>query len=298
MSRLQHDDVSFNEAIDTYGQSNYQLPKEETSGEIDIIFGKNAWWRFKMILGGFDRTVGIAEWDEELVALFKLALPFSLQSFATGFFNILDVALIGHFVGATEANAFVIVTSLTWITNTFNFGFCEVLGKTIPSADDNHKLAGIYLNTSMAMYTIGIIPIAIIWFSSTRAIFLWFGFDDTTAEVAQDFAYLQVMLEWVTGMDYCFHLFLDVTGHEKYSTITMFISNIGQTLGVVVPVLAGQKGLVWVGVYRVAFSGLLVFGNGVIILFLGWIEPFAKGFLTMPLNVSSFFRTEFFILQI
>jgi Na+-driven multidrug efflux pump len=194
-------------------------------------------------------------------------------------------------VGTTEANAFVVVNLLTWITSTLNYGFCETLGKTIPIAlgEENNKLAGIYLNTSMTLYTIGIIPIAIIWSLLSRETLLWLGFDDTTAQMAQDFAYLQVMLEWVTGIDYCFHLFLDVTGHEKYSTVTMFIYNIGQTLGVVVPVLAGKKGLIWVGVCRVAFSILLVFGNGVIILFLGWIEPFSQGFLTVPLSVSFFF---------
>jgi hypothetical protein len=288
MSRLHHDDVSFNEAIDSYSPSRYQLPKEERYGEIDILFGEHAWWKPAMIAAGFDRVVGVADWDEEMGEIFKSAIPFSLQSFATGFFNLLDVALIGHLIGTSDANAFVVVSLLTWITSTLNYGFCEALGKTIPVAlgNEDNRSVGVYLNTSMTLYTVGIFPIAIIWCFYTKEILLWLGFDDSTAQLAQDFAYLQVMLEWVTGLDYCFHLFLDVTGHERYSTYTMFIHNIGQTLGVIVPVLAGQNDLIWVGVCRVVFSCCLLFGSGCVILYLGWMEPFAQGFLTVPLSVS------------
>jgi hypothetical protein len=54
-------------------------------GEADILCGdEHAWWKpSMMVMGAIDsRTIGVAEYDEEFSKIVKLALPFSLQSFA------------------------------------------------------------------------------------------------------------------------------------------------------------------------------------------------------------------------
>ena len=243
MSHLHHDDVSFNEAVDSYSPTQYRLPTEQESGEVDILCGEHAWWKPDMLAGVLDRIVGIAEFDNELSEIVKSALPFSMQSFAGGVFNLVDIGLVSHLFGGSEVSVFVVVPLLTWIANAANYGFCEALGKTIPVAmgKTHDELSGKYLYTSLSLYTVGMLPTAIIWSLATKPMFLWLGFDNETADLAQTYAYMQVLLEWITGIEYCSQLFLDIIGHEKYSTFTIFGQNLGQTLGVVLPVFVGPS---------------------------------------------------------
>ena len=309
MSQLHYDDVSFTEAIDSYDNNatQYMLPNMKEPGEIDICFGEHVWYKPSMIIGALDRIIGIAEYDDEFSAVVHLAVPFSIQSFVTGMFNIIDVALVCHLYGGMEANVFVVVPMLTWITNTVNYGFCEALGKTIPevmlldtaeetkgrskSKYNADRLSGKYLNTSLSLYTFGMIPTVLIWSLGTKSIFLWFGFDEETAILAQDYAFLQICSEWITGVEYCIHLFLDLIGHEKYSTYTLFAQSVGQTLSVIIPklLLLGhtRDDLLLVGFFRVMILGILMFLDTCIVLYYGWIESFASGFLAIPFQVST-----------
>lgn len=339
MSRLHYDDVSFTEAIDSYNATQYIAPKMERSGgggDVDILFGNKAWWKPSMIMGALDRIIDIADYDDEFTKIVDLACPYSLQNFVTGIFNVIDIALVSHLYGGSEVNVFVVVPMLTWITNTMNYGFCEALGKTIPEAtammiDDNSskdndndnkkknyrgktqqqkqyhldKLSGKYLNTSLSLYTFGMIPTVIIWSLCTKPIFLWFGFDESTATIAQEYAFIQICSEWISGLEYCIHLFLDLIGHEKYGVYTMFMQNFGQTISIILPKLLFVEGgqqykdlLLYVGYFRVMTLGILMFVDTCIILYHGWIESFASGFFAIPFQVSRQQKTHINLLLV
>lgn len=291
MSRLHHDDVSFTEAVDNYrAPSFYRLPTdEEGSGDVNALFGKHAWWRPKTIMAAFDGLVGISDFDDEMMVLVKSSLPSSFQGFWTGAFNLLDVSLVGLLLGTEEASVFVIVSLLTWLPTTFNYGFCEALAKLVPAAleQDESKVAGMYLNTCMSLYTLGMIVVGLIWSLLTQQTFLWLGFDNETACLAQQYAYIQVALEWVTGIGYCIHLFLDVTGHERYSTFANMAFGIGQTSGILLASFFGQDNLVYVGLCRFMFAAFHVLASSLIVVNLGWVDGYCNGILSIPLKVGS-----------
>jgi hypothetical protein len=289
MSKLHHDDVSFNEAMDSYdGPGRYQLPREEDSGEVDILCGEHAWWKPSMIAAGFDRVVGIAEWDEETTTIFTAALPLSLQSALAGVFGIVDVALVGFLVGAREANAFIIISLFSSLTNMFNYGFYEALGSLVPFAiaEEDHELAGKCINASLSLYAVGSAPIIVFWTFFAKNVVLWLGFDEATAELAQGFAIYQALLEWISGMDYCFHFFLGVTEHERYSAFSMVTWNLMQTIGIALPILIGQTDLTMIGMCRLVFSAALLLANFTIISCLGWLKPYSGGLLSLPVRPS------------
>ena len=287
MSKLHHDDVSFNEAMDSYrGPGRYQLPRKEDSGEVDILCGEHAWWKPSMIAAGFDRVVGIAEWEEETTTIFTAAIPFSLQSALAGVFGIVDVALVGFLVGAREANTFIVVVLFSGLTNMFNYGFYEALGSLVPFAiaEEDHELAGKYINASLSLYAVGSAPLIVFWTFFAKNVVLWLGFDEATAELAQGFAYYHALHEWISGMDYCFHFFLGVTEHERYSSFSMVAWNSIQTMGVVVPILIGQADLPMIGMCRLVFSAALLLANITIISCLGWLKPYSVGLLSLPVS--------------
>lgn len=196
MSRLHQDDVSFTEAIDKYGpaKSHQRDPGPQNMAEVDLVCGERAWWRPAMLRDGFDRLVSISECDDEMMALVRSAVPFSGQAFVTGFLNLLDVALVGQWLGTREASIFVIVSLLTWLPTTFVYGFAEALAKLVPAAleVDRNAKAGNYLSTSFVWFTLFMVPIGVLWSFQMSNALVWFGFDKETADQAQSYAQVHV----------------------------------------------------------------------------------------------------------
>ena len=218
LSKLNPDDVSFNDAIDF--DEDYPTRQHTNAGEIDILWGERAWWKPSMLAAGFDLIVDVAEWDKEMMKLLKAAGPLSLQSSLSGAVRILDVALIGHFVGHKEANAFIIMSLLTELSNTLNYGFLETLGSILPYAigdGSDSGSAGRYLDTSMMLYVFGCVAqVFLLWVYAAVPVTMWFGFDMETAQLAKSFVLSQAMLESVGGLNYWLHLVLD--GKSSFCT--------------------------------------------------------------------------------
>lgn len=110
---LEHDTVSVQDAVDA-GEDEQPATAVMESEEKTSLFS---------------RLLLIADVDDEMKKLFSLALPYSVQGLSNGIFDIADVAIIGHFLGVTEANAAITVAILIEFTTTFTYGFSE--GKTI-----------------------------------------------------------------------------------------------------------------------------------------------------------------------
>jgi Na+-driven multidrug efflux pump len=292
LSKLHHDDVSFTEALDKYHPPTVQYQRKEKkqgdSGEIDIFCGERAWWKPKVIGSALDKLVEISDIDGEMMALIRTALPISTLGFANGFFNLLDVSLIGYLVGVEEASVFVMVSILTWLPTSFGYGIFESLTKFVPAAvdQDQPQLAGTYLNTAIALFTLMMIPIGLFWSFLTTATFLRLGFDSSTAALAQQYAFVQVGVEWISGIGYCVHLFLDVTGHERYSTYSNLVFGFLQSLAVVVQSLLGGNSLVNIGLCRAMFAALHVLGSLSLVMCWGWFDKYRTRTRHFPFTVS------------
>jgi hypothetical protein len=103
MSNLDEDAVSVQDAVDAEEGS---VPHNSMKG-----------------LTGWERMLEVADWDYEMKSIVSLTIPYTIQGVSNGVFSTLNVAVIGHFVGVREANAYIIVNILVGFTNTLTDGF-------------------------------------------------------------------------------------------------------------------------------------------------------------------------------
>jgi hypothetical protein len=105
LGKLEEDAISVRDAVDA------DLPtKESISGE-------------KLTMG--ERIVDSSTWDKEMRKLVSLWVPYSISGAADGLSQILNFAIISHYIGPKEANAYVTVVILTEFTEVFTYGFAE-----------------------------------------------------------------------------------------------------------------------------------------------------------------------------
>lgn len=221
----------------------------------------------------------IANWDAESQRLVALTIPYAVQGCTRGLFQTINVAFIGHNLGVMEANAYVVVTTLLEFSQTITHGFAEVVGTIVPHAEgaDNNLLAGRYLQLSLIMCAITSVPSVILWSFCMYQVVLWFGFDEETALISQQFACPFLLHMFLTGLDDGIHSFLNVTGHEKYSTIVQILHHVMQTGTVIIVVILGVKDLFYVGSV-LAFLALLVsLANVMFVVHRGWVDKYWEG---------------------
>jgi hypothetical protein len=291
LSRMHHDDVSFTEAIDNYTSPPVRFPRmdnpQDELGEIDIFCGDRAWWKPTMIRSTWNKLVHISDVDDEMMALLQSAIPASAQGLLHGLFNLLDVSLIGYLVGTQEASVFVLVSMLTWLPTTLTYGSFEALAKLIPHTMDhgNRKVAGLYLFIAMASFTFAMISFGLFWTFNMQMIFLRIGFDENAASLAAKYASVQTTIDWISGIGYCLHLLLDVTGHERFSTCSNLIFGLGQNSAVVFQALLGTKSLLYVGLCRALFAAVHVLATIFLAVWWGYLDDYNICIAATPFQV-------------
>ena len=155
----------------------------------------------------------------------------------------------------------------------------------------NDLLAGRYLQLAIILYTIMSIPSVILWSLCTYQAVLWFGFDEETATISQQFAYPFLLHVFLSGLDHAIHEFLNVTNHEKYSTVVRILHHGMQTCSVVVVVVLGVKDLYIVGFVLAAIGLFMSIASFIYVVHMGWMDKYWEGFAeTLSLRVSHNFR--------
>lgn len=166
------------------------------------------------------------------------------------------------------------------------------IGTLVPHAHGagNDILVGRYLQLSMLLFTFLSLPAIVVWCFYTYEAVLWFGFDEETATISQNFAYPFLVIMFLGGLDHPVHEFLDVTGHEKYSTVVNILYYAAQTLSIFVVVSFGVTDLVYIGIVQ-AFLGLIMsVSNLAYVLYRGWLDDYWEGFVkTLSLRVRNAF---------
>jgi hypothetical protein len=99
-------------------------------------------------------------------------------------------------------------------------------------------------------------------------------------------------VEWISGLGYCLHLFLDITGHEGYSTFANIAFGVGQSVGVLVQGFSPQNSLIYVGICRATLATFHVLGSGFIVVWWGWLDQYNSGFADLPFRVCLIFLKE------
>jgi hypothetical protein len=155
------------------------------------------------------------------------------------------------------------------------------IGVLVPHADGagNDLLVGRYLQLGCVFYTLMTIPGVIIWAFCTEAAVRWFGFDDETAIIGQEYAYTYLIYLFVDGIIHCFAEFLNTLDHERYATVFTIVAKAAESLALLAITMVGVKDLVAVGLVQVAVSCIAMVVNFAIIMRKGWLEPYWEGFI-------------------
>lgn len=105
------DDVSVNDAVDAASKITVNDTKAMNPHERDLSLG--------------ERLVDCSTWDKEMKKIVSLSVAYSISGATEGFAQIVNFAIISHFIGLKEANAYVTVVILTEFTDVFTYGFVE-----------------------------------------------------------------------------------------------------------------------------------------------------------------------------
>ena len=227
-----------------------------------------------------DKVLEVTDYEIESHKLVELFLPYSVQSAVYAFFGLINVAVIGFYLGVQAANVYIVVGMLSEFTSTFTYGFSSAIGTLAPQADGagNRTLAGQYLQMSIVLYTLFSLPSLVIWAFCTDEAVLWFGFDEDTAKYAQRFVYPYMIGYLFGGLDSCLFEFLDVMGHEKYATVVYFIYTGSATLILVLMLIVGEgNDLVSVGIAQSGWGAFLSMANFGFIVYKGWLDDYWEG---------------------
>ncbi|KAG7368667.1 MATE efflux family protein [Nitzschia inconspicua] len=275
LSKLDVDDISVHDAVDAKDVGALVTMKNDGPPDNTLLRSDGS--------SGltWTRMLQIADWDKEMKKFIALAIPFSVQGLFEELLDIVNIAIIGHFIGVREANAFVVVSVMVEVTTTLTTGFAECIGVLVPHADGagNDLLVGRYLQLGIIFYTIMTIPGVIIWGLFTEDVVLWFGFDEATAAIGQDYAYTVLFYLFVEGLDDCLNEFLNTLDHERYATVFTIVSALAESIAIAVIAIMGVKDLVVVGLVQVAVGCIAMIVHFVFIIHKGWLERYWEGII-------------------
>jgi len=230
---LSGDAISPNDAADANDPGNYILPKADIEGDHDIDFccGQQAWWQPSMIGIGIERLINIAEWDHEMKRIIKLTIPFSISGLIGMFGSTLHIVLVAHYLGTEALVASIVANTLLGFTADFLGGVLATESTLCSHAvgAKNYKLAGQYVQSCGLIYIIVYIPNMILWMYYMDDVVLLFGFDQSTADLALKYTFVQVFDDLILGMIEAWDGLLDVIGFEVFTTV---LGSIFEILGV------------------------------------------------------------------
>lgn len=158
-------------------------------------------------------------------------------------------------------------------------GFEEALGLLVPQAHgaDNNIMVGRYLQLVIVIYNIMQIPAGIIWGLWTYDAIIWFGYDDKTAEIGQQYAYTVIIYMVVEAIDECLWTWLEVVGHARYATIYSISAHFVETGAFVALLAFGVTDLFLIGLADAAVGVVVVVVNIVLIVSMGWLNEYWVG---------------------
>lgn len=274
LGRISMGEVSFRDAVDA--QEN--MFKEAAAAQEPPNLGP--WYSCSRIGANYDNLLAIAEADYETRRICRLGVPFVGQAVLEGVSETVRVALIGNFVGTKALSAYVIVDLMAGLTTDFIGGFQEALTTLCSHAvgAGNRKLAGQYVQIAATLFTACNIPIFLFWIFLIGPTIRWFGYDEETVKIGEDYILLYLFDSYLEGMDDCVHSLLDVIGLASYSTWFILAQEIVETVVTAVIVTqTGVKDLQLIGISWIAAGAFFLILNVSIVVWNGWFDKYLEG---------------------
>jgi Na+-driven multidrug efflux pump len=149
----------------------------------------------------------------------------------------------------------------------------------VPQADGagNNLMMGRYLQIGIIFNILFHIPGYVVWWFYTYDTIIWFGFDEATAVISQNYVYSIMLALLAQNIEMCFLEFFDVIDREKYVTTYSVVTNILSTGIIVGLVFYGVTDMVELGLAQTAINFLLLFTNIIFIVCKGWLDDYTEG---------------------
>lgn len=179
------------------------------------------------------------------------------------------------------------------LTSEFVGGLHEALATLCSQAIGvgNKTLAGKYVQIVTLLYTAFFIPFMFMWAVYIDAVLRWFGFDEETVQIGQQYCYILIVDLLFDGLGEAVHGLLDVGGLEQFSTLIGATEEISAFVVLLLVAMYGNvSGLVAVGLIQFGLGVVFLVLNISIIYWKGWFKPYRQGMIgTFALRVSASF---------
>ena len=217
----------------------------------------------------------IVRYDRETKRILRLAIPFTFSAIANNTSELIILAIISHTLGTDAMVAYAMTDGLVGITSSFMGGWHEAVTSLVSMAcgAQNYDLTGQYVQIACISYVLCEIPVGCIWVATMSKILLLMGFDDSVAMLGQDFVWVRILINIMTGVNQCLLDFLAAVEYAAFANVMYCVGCGGSAGGVALFAYQFDASLVVLGLVILVNCCLLFF---VVILFLLKMEGVQK----------------------
>ena len=238
----------------------------------------------------FDQTVQLAEWDSEMKRIVRLCIPYSIAALVESIVSVIIVALVSRYLGVEAVAAFTVVGIILEPSSEFLGGILASETTLCSQAigNCNFDLAGQYVQVAAFLYTVLMIPNAIVWSFFVDDLIILFGFDESTAKMGQDYAFVLLFHQWVLAMNSSYHELLNVIDFEQYSTTINAIEGISAVVATaLLLVFRPDTTIQQVGIVHLIISAFFLLFTLWFTICVGWMNKYLTGLVgSLAIRVS------------
>jgi Na+-driven multidrug efflux pump len=220
--------------------------------------------------------------DVETKRILNIALPFTLSEFILSMCEVVHLAFISRYLGTPAVAALTAVDIFLGTTSEFLGGIIDSQLSITSHAlgVGNNYLAGQYVQQAQILFTLFYIPTYVFWWHYVYPATLWLGMSEKVAIMAQSYARVQMINDWMDCMSCSIHSMYEVSDHVWFSSISDVIFE-GLGLAAVIPALIYIEG---VNLVTLAYIDMGLESLGIIFaifypLHKGWLKIFIPGWL-------------------
>lgn len=237
-------------------------------------------WRQKLS-HSVDSYLDIVSYDDETRRILRLAVPFTASALVETVLGLVELAIVGFYLGTEAMVAFVLVDIIVGISSEFVGGFIESVSSltSLASGAGNNRLCGEYLQISTGFYFLFQIPFVFVWSFAVEPIVLLMGFDEYTSSIAKDFGRVAIFVDIVGGISEGFYDFLEVIDHEAFANIMGCIEACVETGLIALFAIKTSADLVIIGLVMIVNVCFFLLLNIAIAVNKGWLKAFESGLI-------------------
>jgi len=275
---------SWEEEFDQIAQTTFYVHqktgKKMTNKPVDPVPDDIRPWYLFYCSPAFRRKIRkCRRWDDEMEKIIGLVLPYTAHTIVVDVFRLLEVGIVGRSLGTSDLSAYFATEFAISFATMFFYGILPSLKVLVSQAHGakNVKLAGTYVQIGIWTHHLFSLPLVLFLWNNFDDIVLRLGFEEETAESAEQYARFVLIYEAIGIYDGALHCVLDVSGHEKYSAISNGVRAFVSFLTVFTLSKINKSAELWmVGAIHVAVKVLFIFINVCVICHKQWLANYWK----------------------